>query len=286
MIRPSAQTRLYVLLGDPVAHSLSPALHNAAFEDAGLDAVYLAVRCDGVDAPTLLRGIARAGGGGNVTVPHKERAAAALDRATETVARTGACNTFWLEEGRIIGDNTDVAGFTHAAADLLGTLAGTRVLVLGAGGAASAVLCALIAGEASEILLLNRTRERADALLARYRDGPVRLAPDVDQLRGQHFDLVVNATSLGMRADDRMPLELSALGSVGAALDLVYGPTATPWVRSARELGVPAADGSAMLLAQAAEAFRCWTGRDAPFQSMRVALNVAVKPESVEGEWE
>src|SRR5690606_22711034 len=110
----TAATRLVALLGDPVSHSLSPTFQNAAFDAAGLDAVYLALRVSATELPGLLRGIAHAGGAGNVTVPHKEVAARAVDVPTEEVVRTGACNTFWCEGDRVHGDNTDVTGFLRA----------------------------------------------------------------------------------------------------------------------------------------------------------------------------
>ncbi|HEV2149011.1 MAG TPA: hypothetical protein VGR37_16515, partial [Longimicrobiaceae bacterium] len=116
---PSAATRLVALLGSPVSHSLSPTLQNAAFRAAGVDAVYVALQCGSGELPGLLRGIARAGGAGNVTVPHKEASALLLERRTGAVERTGACNCFWLEEGQVCGDNTDVAGFAGAAKALL-----------------------------------------------------------------------------------------------------------------------------------------------------------------------
>src|SRR5690606_18681386 len=138
----TARTRPIVLLGDPVAHSFSPVFQNEAFRAAGVDGVYFALRCDEAAFPGLLRGIALGGGGGNVTVPHKERAAALLDMQTSAVSRTGACNTFWSEKGRICGDNTDVAGFDAAVRRLIGSPAGSRVLIGGAGGSAGAALCA------------------------------------------------------------------------------------------------------------------------------------------------
>src|SRR5690606_25709966 len=131
-------------LGNPVAHSLSPRFQNAAFAAAGVDGVYIALRCEAEAVPGLMTGIARAGGAGNVTVPHKALAARLVDRATDAVRRTSACNTFWLEDGRIHGDNTDVAGVRSAMERLTGSVAGARVLLLGAGGAARAAVCALL----------------------------------------------------------------------------------------------------------------------------------------------
>ncbi|MET0400450.1 MAG: shikimate dehydrogenase [Longimicrobiaceae bacterium] len=272
---PTSATRVVALLGTPVSHSLSPVFQNAALRAAGLDAVYVALRCDAAVFPGLLRGIARAGGAGNVTVPHKEAAVLATDRHTAAVERTGACNTFWLEGGEVWGDNTDVAGFAGAARALLGREPrGARVLLVGAGGAARAVLCALADAGADQVVVLNRTPERAAALARAFGGGGPRLAVagSAAELAGERFDLAVNATALGLRPDDPHPLPPDGGPELGAALDLVYAPDETAWVRAARERGVPAADGLEMLLRQGAAAFERWWGIPAPLDAMRAAL--------------
>lgn len=270
----SPATRLFVLLGDPVVRSLSPRIHNAAIATAGLDAVYVALRCSTDDVPGLIRAIARAGGGGNVTVPHKGVAASAVEEPTPLVVRTGACNTFWLEDGRVHGDNTDVEGFLSSARELAGDLAGARVLVVGAGGGARAVVAALLGAGVERIALRNRSRVRAEALLAVFGEPERRLglAADDDALRGEPFDLVVNATTLGSRAGDPLPVDPAALGRLGAVLDLVYSPAETALVHAARGLGVLAADGKGMLLGQAAASFQRWWGMPAPIDAMKQAL--------------
>lgn len=271
---PDAGTRLIALLGDPVAHSLSPRFQNAAIRQAGLDAVYLALRCDAASLPGLLRGIARAGGAGNVTIPHKTAAVPLLDGATPAVDATGACNTYWMEGGRLHGDNTDVEGFAAACRALIGAPAGARVLVLGAGGAARAAVVALLDARVDAIRVLNRSEDRARNLAAaldrRGRRVSV-LGPGAD-LRREGFDLVVNATSLGLRPDDALPLDLELPARVGGALDLVYRPGGTRWTAAAARLGIPAAEGTEMLLHQGAAAFRRWFERDAPLETMRAAL--------------
>ncbi|HEX2080738.1 MAG TPA: shikimate dehydrogenase [Longimicrobium sp.] len=274
--RPTAATRLFALLGDPVSHSLSPTFQNAAFRAVGLDAVYVALRCAAHDLPGLMRGIARAGGGGNVTVPHKALAARTVDRPGDAVLRTGACNAWWLEDGLVHGDNTDVAGAREAIQALLGRPpGGARVLLLGAGGAASAVVCALADEGVERIVVANRSRDRAEALAERFRAPGVRIdvAGAVDSLAGERFDLAINATSLGLRPADPLPLDPDAPGpAVGAALDLVYAPGETRWVREMRARGLPAADGKEMLVQQGAAAFRRWWSIDPPLDAMREAL--------------
>jgi shikimate dehydrogenase len=273
-------TRLLVLLGDPVAHSLSPRLQNAAFRAAGVDGVYLPLRVGGDDLAGLLRGIARAGGGGNVTLPHKERAHDAVEVRSPAAHRTGAVNTFWLEDGRIHGDNTDVEGFVVAH----GALAPPPgpILVLGAGGAARAVLAglSLLPAEArGPVTLWNRSPRRAVELVVRFAepgtsgDEPLPVSAAEGPAPPAHpWSLVVNATSLGLREEDPLPLDPGLLSPDAAVLDLVYRPGRTRWVRAAAERGLRSADGTTMLAAQGRAAFRRWWGFDPPEDAYASAL--------------
>jgi shikimate dehydrogenase len=274
MTSPRAATRLLAILGDPVAHSLSPVIQNAAIRDTGVDGVYVALRCTDDTMPGLLTGIARAGGGGNVTVPHKRRACELVERRTEAVERTGACNTFWLEAGEVWGDNTDVLGFSAAVHALVGSPAGTRVLLLGAGGAARAALFSLLQEHVDSVVLLNRTADKVEELRKTFGGprGRVRVAKGPASLRREGFDLVVNATSLGLHSEDASPIALDSLHRVGAALDMVYAPGGTSWTREAKLLGIPASDGTEMLLHQAGASFQRWWGKAASLEAMRAAL--------------
>lgn len=270
---PTARTRLLALLGDPVDHSLSPVFQNAALRAAGINAVYVALRCSSDALPCLLRGIAEAGGGGNVTVPHKEVALRAVDRLGDAARRTGACNAFGFSDGAVWGDNTDVEGVRGALRALPGSsAAGMRVLVVGAGGAARAAVCALLDDGAAEIMVVNRSADRACRLAAQF-DHPQSLKI-AERVPAGTYDLAVNATSLGLRAGDPLPLGPDV--RIGAALDLVYTPEETPWVRRMRADGVPAADGHGMLLHQGAAAFRLWFQREPPMEVMRRALGVSL----------
>jgi len=267
-----AGTRVLALLGDPVRHSLSPVMQNAAFAEAGVDGVYVALRCDGDDLPGLLRGLARAGGGGNVTLPHKERVVSLLEEKTAAVRRTGACNTFWLQNGRIHGDNTDVEGLRRALNALAGGVAGARVLLLGAGGAARAAMAVFRDDGAGEVHILNRTVSRARELASRLGDDQVRVVEEREALSGGSYDLVVNATRLGLDPEDPLPLDLEELDRVGALHDMVYRPEKTRLVHRARERGIRAMDGREMLLQQGTVAFERWWQRPAPTEVMREAL--------------
>lgn len=269
--------RLFVLLGSPVEHSLSPALHRAALAAMGEDAVYAAVPTEADEVAALMQAVSRSGGG-NVTLPHKGRAARAVDRRTSAVEATGACNCFWREEGRLVGDNTDVEGFLEAVAEVLPGadavrgLQGTRVLILGAGGGARAVLHAVERAGAARVEVLNRTLSRAEEMVEAVAagSGEVRVLAGPGEVEGA-YGLVVNATSLGLDPDDPLPLELDGL-ETGAAFDLVYGPEGTSWSREARRRGIPVRDGREMLVRQAAASLRRWLGRAPPLPALREAL--------------
>lgn len=269
----TSSTRVLTLLGDPVNHSLSPVIQNHAFREAGVDGVYVAVRCAGDDLVGFMRGLSRAGGGGNITLPHKEKAAAVVDVPSEAVRRTGACNTFWGgPDGRVHGDNTDVQGFRGAVRTFVeGSPEGMRVLLLGAGGAARATLMGLLEEGVEQVVLFNRSLERARAVARRIGGQRARVANLMEELRGQSFDLVVNATRLGLSPDDQSPLDFEILSRAGAAMDLVYGASPTPFVRAAEEFGVRATDGGEMLVQQGAASFERWWDRPAPVEAMRDA---------------
>ena len=272
----------YVVLGNPVAHSLSPVIHNAAFRRAGRRAVYWARPTRSAECGTVLRAVALAGGGGNVTVPLKEEVVASLEIASRAVAATGACNTFWAEDGVVHGDNTDVEGFLgtwRGALDGLRLPAAPDVLVVGAGGAARAVLYALLNfGLAKRIDLWNRTSGRAQRLVEHFArvTPPDRLSGHrlraVDSWEGAAPDVVVNATSVGIDGEG-LPLDLHGLASPPRVLiDLVYGKETTPLVRKALALGISARDGREMLVRQAEASYRCWFGEDPPAGVMSAAL--------------
>lgn len=269
----TSSTRLIALLGDPVDHSLSPAIQNAAFRDAEVDGVYVALRCAAEDLQSFIRTLAKAGGGGNVTLPHKERAASVLDVPSETVRRTGACNTFWGgPDGRVHGDNTDVDGLRRAVRAFLGDPKGMRVLLLGAGGAARAALMGLLEEGVDEVLLFNRSAERARAVARRIGGQRARVAAFAEELRWQSFDLVINATRLGLAPSDPSPVDFKLLRRAGAAMDLIYGKGPTGFLRAAEEFGVRTTDGAEMLLQQGAASFERWWGEPADVERMREAL--------------
>jgi shikimate dehydrogenase len=261
-------TRVFAILGDPVAHSLSPAMHNAAFRVLGLPAVYVALRCPPAHVGGLIRALSHAGGGGNVTVPHKEVAAEAVDRPCPTVERLGACNTFWGDDGATVGDNTDVPGLL-AALDELEPSAGPW-LVIGTGGSARAVV-----GAARErgvpVAVASRSADRRRRLEDWARELEVAIVePD-------GCTTIVNTTPLGLGHGDPLPLAAPPKGGT-VALDMVYARGETPWTHAMRAAGLRAADGRGMLVAQGAEALERWfPGVRAPVEVMRAAVDARLR---------
>ncbi len=266
---------IYAVLGDPVAHSLSPLIHNAAFRAAGRNAVYVARRVDADECGEVVRNLALAGGGGNITLPHKELVVPFLDRRTPAVSATGACNTFWADDGEVWGDNTDVEGFNGSWRSALSDVErGLRdpvsVLVLGAGGAARAVLFGLLDSVAQlRILLWNRTAGKARRLVRHFDDSRIRIVSD---WRTAAPDVVVNATSAGLYGSGK-PIDLDELARCPLALiDLVYASEDTPLCRSAKDLRIAVTDGRDMLVRQALASQARWFGERPPIEVMRRVL--------------
>lgn len=247
-----------VLLGHPVAHSLSPLFQNAALRSAGVPLTYEALDVAPEALAATLDRLRAERAAGNVTIPHKEAVHRLCARRSALADRVGAVNAFWTEDGALVGDNTDVGGFDAAARALLGgEPLHLHVALLGAGGAAAAVLAAIERWHGCSVAVWSRTGDRSAALVARF-PGVARLAGAADEALRQ-ADLVVNATPVGL-GDDAVPVPASALPARAAVLDLVYRPGETAWVREARARGHRAADGLGMLVEQGALAFERWLG--------------------------
>lgn len=250
-------------------HSLSPAMHNAAIAALGLDAVYVALHADAAAIPHVIRAFEAVGIAGNVTVPHKVTVAQLLIRLTPAAKELGAVNTFWVESGRLAGDNTDVAGFVDAVSRVDG--AGPWLLQ-GTGGAARAVAAG---ARAMGVMLYVASRDpaRAREFVAWARELGVQAAAD----DGRAVHTAINSTPLGLRPEDPVPLTPERLDGCRVALDLVYAPGETRWVRECRAAGMRAADGRTMLVAQGAHAFeRFFPGQKAPREIMAAAVNRAL----------
>jgi shikimate dehydrogenase len=267
----SARPSRLVLLGHPVAHSLSPLFQNAALRRAGIPLEYTALDVPPERLAPTLDALAREGAAGNATIPHKEAVAAHCSRLTPLAERVGAVNTFWVENELLHGDNTDVGGFDAAVRLLLGRAPdGERVALLGAGGGAAAVLAAAERWSAAAAVVVSRTPSRAEMLARRFPSVARATTRLDDALDGA--TLVVNATPAGMR-DDAFPANPDAIPSGAAVLDLVYRRGETAWVRAARARGLAARDGLEMLVEQGALAFSRWLGVEPDREAMRAALS-------------
>ncbi|UCD23212.1 MAG: shikimate dehydrogenase [Gemmatimonadota bacterium] len=247
MNRISGTSRPFAVIGDPIAHSLSPAMYNAAFAALGIDAVYVALRTDTSALPHTLRAFESLGIAGNVTIPHKVAVARLLIRVTPLAKELEAVNTFWPEGERLVGDNTDVRGIVDALEQL-----GSEGpwIVSGTGGAARAVAAA---AREKDVTLLVRSRGRRRA--ADFADWAQAIGVDCRPDDGSVVATAVNATPLGLRASE-VPFGDRPLDGCRVALDLVYGRGGTGWVKACRKRGMQAADGRSMLVAQGAQAFR------------------------------
>ena len=276
----SSRTGVVGVLGHPVGHSLSPRVHNAALTAQGVDMVYLAFDVTPERLPEAVAGLrALAFRGVNVTIPHKEAIARLLDEIEVSAQRIGSVNTVVNDQGRLLGYNTDKSGFAAALRTIRAEgAAGLSCFVAGAGGAARAVVAALTEEGAREILVCNRTFERAASLCSQAASwGSAACVPTAEKdaaVSAAACDLLVNATSVGLGPsikESAIPVDI--VHSHQIVMDLVYGPSPTTLVREARARGATAIDGKEMLVMQAAGSYELWTGRRAPLDVMRQSLD-------------
>ena len=281
----TAETRIVGVIGWPIEHSLSPQMHNAAFSALGMNWCYVAfpVRPEHVPAAVAaVRGLSL--GGLNVTIPHKQAAAALMDEMDTAARITGAVNTICCLENRLVGYNTDAEGFAQSLAAAGFSASGCRAAVLGAGGAARALVVALAQMGAEQVQVIA-LREEAEAarqvasLATRVPESSTRGAASewnaqTLQAACESSDLLVNATPIGMypHQNDDPPVQENWLRERTWVYDLVYRPVETRLLRAARGRGCRAVSGMEMLVRQGALSFRLWTGREPPLAAMREAV--------------
>jgi len=295
MVAPTAPARIVGIIGDPIAHSLSPRMHSAAFKAAGIDWRYVPFRVPAADLEDAVRGIRALGFAGlNVTVPHKQTIIAFLDGLEPRARTIGAVNAVRIENRDLVGYNTDASGLCDALTRDGGiTPAGARCLILGAGGAGRSAAFALAGAGARSIVVLNRTPSRAEDVAARVGEahpacvvtgGP--LESETVARAAEDADVIVQATSAtlsaamgggGGRAVWLRALE-PVLRSGMTVMDMVYTPRRTELLAAAAEAGATAVDGLSMLIYQGARSFELWTGLPAPVDVMRRALEVEERP--------
>lgn len=254
-------TDRYAVIGHPVAHSLSPRIHTRFARQTGQDLRYEAILAPLEGFSTTVRAFVDSGGRGmNVTVPFKEQACRLASRLSERARLAGAANTLMVDAEQIVGDNTDGIGLVRDIVNNLAHgIAGQRILVLGAGGAARGVVHPLLEQRPHSLVIANRTAERAQLLVAACAGLP--LAPTscgFGDLAGRSFDIVINATSVGL-ADTALEIPVGIFAKGCLAYEMVYGKN-TPFMHLARNAGATVSDGLGMLVEQAAEAFLLWRG--------------------------
>lgn len=269
--RTDMSTTRAAVIGSPVAHSLSPLLHNAAFNSLGMDWEYLALEITESELDEVLAQM-RSGnlGGLSVTMPLKTRVASLVDECTSTAEKLSAVNCVVANEKGLIGHNTDGDGFLNGLIhEAQFDPKGKKVAVIGAGGAARAVIEALARSGAASIMVVNRTPAKAES--AADLAGEVGAVGTLEDISGA--DLVVNATSIGMKDSQvDIPCSVDLLHSSQLVVDLIYHPLETRWISLAKQKGIDSYNGVSMLLFQAAEAFTLWTGEEAPISIMQEAI--------------
>ncbi len=270
---------IYGVIGWPIKHSLSPAMHNAAFKALGIGAEYklFEVRPEELEDFILAK---KSAAGFNVTVPHKEKCMALLDSIDPIAASIGAVNTIVIKSGKLTGYNTDSLGFITALEKDLGfSVKGKSVFVLGSGGASRAVSFSLAAAGTKKIILTDLFLDKVKSLAQNVRKfypgckvdilEPKKIYQESD-LSG--IDLLVNATPIGLKESDPVLFDKGVFRKGLAVYDLVYNPAKTKLVKLAQDSGLKASGGMSMLLYQGVESFKLWIGKPAPVEVMRKAL--------------
>jgi len=275
----NASTRLCAVIGSPVRHSASPAMHNAAYAALGLNWRYLAFEVDSKNLRAAIEGAKAMGFAGlNLTVPHKLLAVEMVDELDESAKTWGAVNTIRFGPDGAVGFNTDADAITRAIReDLELELRGAKVLLLGAGGAGRTAALKLASENVAELFLVNRTQSKAEEIAKeiKKRFPSVRVASGFPKAM---VDLVMNATSLGLKADDASPLDEKqfSLKQTRAVYDMIYQPAETKLLAAAKAADCKTANGIGMLVHQGAKAFEIWTGKSAPLEVMRRAAEGSV----------
>ena len=275
-MRINGSTVLVGVIGNPVKHSLSPVILNAAFREAKINWVYTAFETPEEKLADAIGGIRALGIAGlSVTMPHKARVCSLLDEISDSAQSLGAVNCIVNDAGNLKGHNTDGDGFLDAVKHDAGLdVAGKKVLVIGSGGSARSIIYSLGKAEALEIAVINRTKNKAlDALELAGSAGRHVEENEIPKVVSE-ADLVINATPVGMsdtEGTSSFPLEPNLLTKGQLAVDLIYHPISTPWMEALRDREVEVHGGLSMLIFQAAKAFKLWTGKDAPVEAMRKA---------------
>jgi shikimate dehydrogenase len=283
-MNPSGKTAVYAVIGDPIAHSMSPVMQNAAFEAMNLDCFFLAFKVAPAEVENALLGVRGLGIRGlNVTMPHKNAVVTYLDEVDETAQFLGSVNTILNEGGKLRGFSTDGIGALRALKENGATLSGKKLVLLGGGGAARAIAFTL-AKEVGELVLLNRTPEKtvplAEALNQKFHRKVTAgsLSPSAIKENLRDADVLINATSVGMHPNALQSLVKSEWLKLSlTVMDIVYSPLETKLAKDAKAAGAKVVSGLEMLIYQGAASFELWTGKPAPVEVMRKAALISLR---------
>ncbi len=279
-MRINPETELFGIIGYPLTHSLSPMIHNRAFEESKINAIYLYLPCR--DIKGVVPGMKSLSIKGlSVTIPHKEGICQHVDELDPLAEEIGAVNTLLNRDGHVVGYNTDAYGAIMPLKKELGSIKGRSVLVIGAGGAARAI-CFALKKEEAEITIVNRTKKRGQRLAQEI---GARFYP-LSEISNRGFDIIIQATSVGMYPDvDKMPVSKEILYPDAIVMDIVYNPLETRFLKEAKKIGCKVVPGIEMFIYQGVRQFELWTGRDAPIDIMRsTAISYLKGKEGEKGE--
>tara|TARA_B100000902_G_scaffold185911_1_gene178297 strand:- start:906 stop:1700 length:795 start_codon:yes stop_codon:yes gene_type:complete len=246
----------YLVVGNPIEHSLSPEIHNFWIKDNNINAIYEKKKLNDNEFENLILDIKKKNiHGVNITVPFKKTVIPYLNQLSLESENTQSVNTIYLKDNKIIGHNTDIEGFERSIQDLKLNVKGKKILVLGAGGVVPSIIFALSKMNASEIMISNRTKSKAENLKELFKNINI-----IDWGEVPNFDIIINATSVGLNKDDEIDLDISKIGKNKFFYDVIYKPNETNFLKAGKKLGHRTENGKMMFIYQAHAAFYLWHG--------------------------
>jgi len=258
----------YLVIGNPIEHSLSPKLHNYWLKKNNINALYEKRKLNEEDFKDLILEIKKDNiSGANITVPFKKKIISCLDHLSPEAESTQSVNTIYLKNNKIMGHNTDIIGFERAMQDINYKLSDKKILILGAGGVVSSLIFALKKRKVKSILICNRTKEKAESLKDFFKDIII-----INWGEIPNFDMVINATSIGLKLNDKINLDFSKVGSDKFFYDVIYNPKETDFLKEGQKLGNRTENGKKMFIYQAAAAFKIWHGIEPKINNDVIAL--------------
>ena len=246
----------YLVIGNPIGHSLSPKIHNYWIKNNNIDAIYEKQKLNENEIEGLVLKVKEKKLNGiNVTVPFKRKVIPYLDRLSLEAERTQSVNTIYLDNNQVVGHNTDISGFELGIKNLKFEVTGKKIFILGAGGVTPSIIFALNKMKVSEITISNRTKNRAESLKIFFKDLKIVDWGDIPE-----FDMIINATSVGLNNDDKINLDFSKVGKGKFFYDVIYNPKETNFLKIGKKMGNETENGKLMFIYQAFTAFKVWHG--------------------------